>query len=48
MIHSFKKNNIKDINEINDYLDLERIKYSKILIDNFDELYEEVKKEINI
>ena len=48
MIHSFKKNNIKDINEINDYLDLERIKYSKILIDNFDELYEEVKKEFNI
>ena len=48
MIHSFKKNNIKDINDINDFLDLERIKYSKILIDNFDELYEEVKKEINI
>ena len=47
MIDSFKRNHFKDINDINNLLDMKRIKYSKLLIDNFDELYEEIKKEKN-
>ena len=47
MIDSFKRIHFKDINDINNLLDMNRIKYSKLLIDNFDELYEEVKKENN-
>ena len=47
MIDSFKRIHFKDINDINSLLDMKRIKYSKLLIDNFDELYEEIKKEKN-
>ena len=47
MIDSFKRIHFKDINDINNLLDMKRIKYSKLLIDNFDELYEEIKKEKN-